>query len=66
VRIDASHEPFDQNVAITKSSAYDKAGIDLGALAAQLQDDAAKSFVKSWNNLMSVIASKSHTIRPAK
>ncbi len=36
-----------------------KAGIDVDALAAQLQDDGAKSFVKSWNDLMAVIASKS-------
>jgi transaldolase len=35
------------------------AGIDLGALGAQLQDEGAKSFVKSWNELMMVIAAKS-------
>jgi transaldolase len=35
------------------------AGIDVDALAAQLQDEGAKSFVKSWNELMAVIASKS-------
>lgn len=35
------------------------AGIDVDALAAQLQDEGAKSFVKSWNDLMAVIASKS-------
>jgi transaldolase len=38
---------------------FAKAGIDLDALAAQLQDEAAKSFVKSWDELMAVIASKS-------
>ncbi len=38
---------------------FAKAGIDLDALAAQLQDEGAKSFVKSWNELMAVIASKS-------
>src|SRR5262249_9540627 len=37
---------------------FAKAGIDVNALAAQLQDEGAKSFVKSWNDLMSVIASK--------
>jgi Transaldolase. len=31
----------------------------IDALAAQLQDEGAKSFVKSWNDLMGVIASKS-------
>ena len=35
------------------------AGIDVEALAAQLQDEAAQSFVKSWNELMECIASKS-------
>src|SRR5271163_98958 len=34
------------------------AGIDVDALAAQLQDDGAKSFVKSWSELMGVIKSK--------
>ena len=38
---------------------FAKAGIDIDALAAQLQDEGAKSFVKSWNELMEVIASKS-------
>jgi transaldolase len=38
---------------------FAEAGIDLDALAAQLQDEGAKSFVKSWNELMAVIASKS-------
>lgn len=37
---------------------FTAAGVDLYALAAQLQEDGAKSFVKSWNELMSVIASK--------
>ena len=36
-----------------------KAGIDIDALATQLQEEGAKSFVKSWNELMAVIASKS-------
>ena len=37
---------------------FGKAGIDLEALAVQLQDEGAKSFVKSWNDLLAVIASK--------
>jgi transaldolase len=41
---------------------FAKAGIDVDALAIQLQDEGAKSFVKSWNELMSVIASKSATL----
>jgi len=38
---------------------FAKAGIDTDALAARLQDEGAKSFVQSWNELMAVIASKS-------
>ena len=38
---------------------FANARIDVDALAAQLQDEGAKSFVKSWNDLMTVIASKS-------
>jgi len=41
---------------------FAKAGIDIDVLAAQLQDEGAKSFVKSWNDLMAVIASKSATL----
>jgi transaldolase len=37
---------------------FAKAGVDVDALAAQLQDEGAKSFVKSWNELMGVIKSK--------
>lgn len=37
---------------------FGKAGIDVDTLAAQLQDEGAKSFVNSWNELMAVIASK--------
>jgi transaldolase len=35
-----------------------KAGIDIDDLAIRLQDEGAKSFSDSWNDLMSVIASK--------
>jgi transaldolase len=42
---------------------YAKAGIDVDALAAQLQDGGAKSFVKSWNDLMTVIASKEAALK---
>ena len=38
---------------------FSRAGIDCDALAEQLQDEGAKSFVKSWSELMSVIVSKS-------
>ncbi|MGA9965804.1 MAG: transaldolase [Terriglobales bacterium] len=37
---------------------FAKAGIDVDALAAQLQDEGAKSFVKSWTDLLTVIKTK--------
>jgi transaldolase len=37
---------------------FAKAGIDVDGLAAQLQEEGAASFVKSWKDLMGVIASK--------
>lgn len=44
---------------------FSKAGIDIDALAAQLQDEGAKSFAKSWNELMAVIASKCAALKKA-
>jgi transaldolase len=44
---------------------FAKAGIDVDALAAQLQDEGAASFVKSWNDLMACIDAKSTQIRKA-
>jgi transaldolase len=44
---------------------FAKAGIDVGALAAQLQEEGTKSFVKSWNELLAVIASKSEALKKA-
>ena len=40
---------------------FTKAGIDITALAVQLQDEGASAFVKSWKELMECIASKSET-----
>jgi transaldolase len=42
-----------------------KADVDVDALAARLQDEGAKAFVNSWNELMGVIASKSATLAKA-
>jgi len=44
---------------------FGKAGINIEALAAQLQDEGAKSFVKSWNELLAVIAAKSDVLQKA-
>jgi transaldolase len=38
---------------------FGKAGVDVLALAAQLQSEGAKSFTDSWHDLMQVIESKS-------
>ena len=38
---------------------FAKAGVNIDALAGQLQEEGAKSFVKSWNDLLEVIKSKS-------
>jgi transaldolase len=44
---------------------FAKVGVDVDALAAQLQTEGAKAFSKSWDDLMSVIASKTETLRMA-
>ena len=46
-------------------AAFTKAGVDLGALAGRLQKEGAASFVKSWNDLMACIDSKSAAMREA-
>jgi transaldolase len=42
---------------------FSEAGIKLDALAAHLQSEGAKAFVKSWNQLLGVIASKSNALK---
>ncbi len=42
-----------------------EAGVDLDALAAKLQEDGAKAFVSSWNDLLAVIASRSAELEVA-
>jgi transaldolase len=44
---------------------FAKEGIDIDALAAQLQEEGAKSFSKSWDGLMDVILSKSAVLQKA-
>jgi transaldolase len=46
----------------TVLTGFAKAGIDIDALAARLQEEGAISFVKSWNELMAGIDSKSAVI----
>ena len=42
-----------------------RAGIDIDALGTQLQEEGAGSFVKSWNDLLECIASKSKALKAA-
>jgi transaldolase len=44
---------------------FGKAGIDIDALAAQLQSEGARAFDDSWNDLTKVIASKSAALQTA-
>jgi len=44
---------------------FSEAGVKLEALATQLQADGAKAFVKSWDELLGVIASKSNVLKQA-
>ena len=44
---------------------FAKAGIDVEALAAKLQEEGAKGFVASWKELMAVIASKGAALAKA-
>jgi transaldolase len=46
-------------------SQFSDHGIDVDVLAAQLQEEGARSFVRSWNDLMAVIDSKSAALRKA-
>jgi transaldolase len=45
---------------------FAQAGVDVIALAAQLQKEGADSFVQSWNELMDVIAAKSDLLATAR
>jgi transaldolase len=44
---------------------FGKAGIDIDALAATLQEEGAKAFVQSWNDLLSVLEAKSAALKRA-
>ncbi len=57
--------PADGGDAEQVLAEFGKAGVDVDALAARLQDEGAKSFVKSWNELMGVIASRSAALGKA-
>lgn len=45
---------------------FSRAGTDIDALAVQLQTEGARSFAKSWDELMSVIESRSRLLQESK
>jgi transaldolase len=57
--------PADGGDAETVLAQFTRAGIDIPALAARLQDEGAKAFVKSWEELMGVIETKSDALKKA-
>jgi transaldolase len=57
--------PADGGNSEEELARFAKAKIDVAALSKQLQDEGAKSFVKSWNELMGVISSKSAALKRA-
>jgi transaldolase len=58
--------PADGGDCETVIAQHARAGIDVDALAAQLQDEGAKAFVKSWNQLLEQIASKSAALEKVR
>jgi len=57
--------PADGGNAEEELARFAKAKIDVDALSRQLQDEGAKSFDKSWNELLGVISSKSTALKRA-
>jgi transaldolase len=57
--------PADGGNAEEELARFAAAKVDVQALSRELQDEGAKSFVKSWNDLMGVIGSKSAVLKRA-
>lgn len=57
--------PPDGGDAESVIAEFVKAGIDVDALGHQLQDEGAAAFTASWNELLSVLASKSRAVNEA-
>jgi transaldolase len=57
--------PADGGNSEEELARFAKAKIDVDALSRQLQDEGAKSFDKSWNELLGVISSKSTALKRA-
>jgi transaldolase len=57
--------PHDGGDAERELAEFTRAGVNLDALADQLQREGADAFVKSWDDLMAQIAAKSEMLRKA-
>jgi transaldolase len=57
---------FDQSSTEEVIQQFVKAGIDVDALGLELQNEGAKSFVKSWVELMDIISAKGNQLLQAK
>jgi transaldolase len=57
--------PMDGGNSEEELARFADAKIDVHAMSRQLQDEGAKSFVKSWNDLLGVISSKSAVLKRA-
>ncbi len=57
--------PLDGGDRDTVFAQFAAVGVEVESLAAKLQSDGATAFVKSWNELMAVIESKSAALRKA-
>ena len=55
----------DEDAAEMTIRQFAESGIDIDTVAAQLQDDGAKSFVNSWKDLIDVISSKVGALKKA-
>ena len=55
----------DQGAADSVLAKFTASGVDIDALAARLQEEGAKAFVKSWNELMEMLASKGADLKKA-
>jgi transaldolase len=61
----AAAMPVDGGDAEAVLAEFARAGIDVDALAAQLQEEGAKAFVSSWNELVKVLATKTAALQKA-
>jgi transaldolase len=57
--------PHDGGNAETELAEFTRAGVDIDALAEQLQREGAEAFVKSWDDLLACIVDKSAALKKA-